>query len=77
MPDEKFRPIKVKESLVEVQIKLGVKKVIWTNFDYLIGRNFVERHFRRAKLFVRRNFRNFSKNSSLSPDIVSPDKVSD
>ena len=30
---------------------------------------------RRAKLFVGRNFRHLAKNSSLSPDKVSPDKV--
>ena len=46
-----------------------------TQRSYLIGRNFVGRNFRREKLFVGRNFRHFQKNSSLSPDKVSPDKV--
>ena len=41
----------------------------------LVGRNFDGRIFRPAKLLVGRNFRHFSKNSSLSPDKVSPDKV--
>ena len=42
---------------------------------YIDGWNFVGRTFRWAKLFVRRSFRHFSKNSSLSPDNFSLDKA--
>ena len=73
--DEKFYTLKAKVSLIEVQVNLREKQVIYTNYNYLVGRNFAGQNFRRAKLFVRRNFRHFSKNSSLSPDKVSPDKV--
>ena len=48
-PNEKFRPIKLKVSLVEVQVNIRGKQVIQTNYDYLVGRNLVGRNFRRAK----------------------------
>ena len=70
-PDEKFRAIKVKVSLVEPK----KETIHLDNYDYLVGRNFDGRNFRWATLSVGRNFRHFSKNSSLSPDKVSPDKV--
>ena len=51
------------------KIELFIKK-------NLMGRNFsICEIIRRAKLFVGRNFRHLAKNSSLSPDKVSPDKV--
>ena len=37
-----------KVSLYEVQVYLRGKQVIWTNFDYRVGQNFVGRNFRRA-----------------------------
>ena len=51
-PDEKFRPKKIKVSFIKVQVNLTKKQVIYTNYDYFVGRNFVGRKFRRAKLFV-------------------------
>ena len=44
------------------------KKSWWAKF-------FVGQNFRQSKLFVAWNFRYFSKNFSLSPDKLSPDKV--
>ena len=41
---------------------------------YLIGRNFVRRNFRRAKLLVGRNFRHLLEKSLFSLDKVSPYK---
>ena len=55
-PEEKFHPIKMKVSFVEVQMNLGGKKVIWKNFDYLTERNIVGRNFRRANTFARQSF---------------------
>ena len=37
---EKFRPIKVKVSLIKVQMNLRGKQVIYTKSNYLVGRNF-------------------------------------
>ena len=36
-PTQKFRPIKVKVSLIEVQVNLTEKQVIYTNYDYSVG----------------------------------------
>ena len=40
LPDEKFRPIKVKVSLNEVQMRLRGKQVLETNFIILLGKTF-------------------------------------
>ena len=64
---------------IEIFIKKGPKFFDRRNYSSgeIIRRAklFVGRNFRRAKLFVGRNFRHLAKNSSLSPDKVSPDKV--
>ena len=63
--DEKFRPLKAKVSLIEVQVNLTEKQVIYTNYNYPVGQNFVGQNFRRAKFsslfkkfvtFVRQSF---------------------
>ena len=45
-PGETFCQIKVKLFLVEVQVNLRGYQVIETNYDFLVGRNFVGRNFR-------------------------------
>ena len=63
-PDEKFRLSKVKVSLIEVHVNLTEKQVIYANHCYLVWQN-----------FVGQNFCQFSKNASLLPEKVSPDKI--
>ena len=63
--DEKFCTLKAKVSLIEVQVNLTEKQVIYTNYNYPVGQNFVGQNFRRAKFsslfkkfvtFVRQSF---------------------
>ena len=63
--DEKFCTLKAKVSLIEVQVNLTEKQVIYTNYNYPVGQNFVGQNFRRAKFsslfkkfvtFARQNF---------------------